>query len=251
MYLEKLTSKEISKVAGDKVFIWNIGSLEQHGPSLPLGTDSIIGKKIFEILEEKKSEDIIIVPQLPLGYSGHHMEFSGTISLKNTTLMYIIEDVIESIHRHGATKIIIVNSHGGNSHAIGAACQELSCKYKNLNLFSTSWWSLCRDELSELNTTGYMGIGHAGEFETSLMMEITGKKYKEFGDYKINHRLKEEEGDLLRSPKVVNTRSYRDLTSNGIYGTPISASAEKGKELLGVIERGFLELIENVKNMED
>lgn len=103
------------------VVIIGVGSLEQHGPHLPLGTDSLtIRETIHEVA--KRSNSVCVHPCFP-GYSPHHMGFPGTITFREDTLLAVLMDTIGSLSRHGIRHFVLMNGHGGNNNIVNLALQ--------------------------------------------------------------------------------------------------------------------------------
>ena len=103
------------------VVIMGIGSIEQHGLHLPLGTDSL-GVRAFIHEVAKRSNSVCVHPCWP-GYSPHHMGFRGTITLREETLLSILLDTIESLAAHGVKRFLLINHHGGNTNIMSLAAQ--------------------------------------------------------------------------------------------------------------------------------
>ncbi|MDX8404702.1 MAG: creatininase family protein [Mariprofundus sp.] len=120
-----------------------IGSTEQHGPNGLIGTDAICPTRIANGMATQ--ERMLIAPTIAYGMSQHHMAFPGTVTLRPSTLMQVVIDVVTSLHRHGFTHFFFVNGHGGNIAPVTAAFSEvyadihdpaalpLRCKLAN-------WW---------------------------------------------------------------------------------------------------------------
>lgn len=109
------------------VVIIGVGSVEQHGPHLPLGTDSLTAQKFIHEVA-RRSESVCIHPCMP-GYSPHHMGFSGTITFKETTLLFVLMDTIGSLAQHGIKRFMIINVHGGNTNIVNLAVQLAKREY--------------------------------------------------------------------------------------------------------------------------
>jgi len=120
-----------------------IGSTEQHGPNGLIGTDAICPGKIATGMAE--ATNILIAPTINYGMSQHHMAFAGTVTLKPSTLIRVICDVVESLRQHGFTHFYFINGHGGNIAPVTAAFSEI---YAGLNTAETNpprcrlanWW---------------------------------------------------------------------------------------------------------------
>ena len=202
------TSKEIEESKVDTAIL-PIGSIEQHGPHLPLGTDWIIVQEIAKRVAEKLG-NCYLLPALPYGTSQEHLEFPGTISLKPSTLAKVIRDIVLSLYLHNIKKIIVISGHGGN-WIIKPTIRELNLKYPDLKIIHS----------------GPMGGKpldiHAGDSETSYMLYINE--------------------DLVKKDKIVDhvpdvTQEYLDyvgmkpLSKHGSWGPASQASKEKGEKLL-------------------
>ena len=103
------------------VVIIGLGSIEQHGPHLPLGTDSLTAcAYVHEVA--KRSNGVCVHPCFP-GYSPHHMAFAGTVTFSEGTLLAVLMDTIGSLARHGIKRFLIVNIHGGNTNIVNLVVQ--------------------------------------------------------------------------------------------------------------------------------
>ena len=186
-----------------------IGSIEQHGPHLPLGTDLIIVQHIAEKVAGQLG-NCYLLPALPYSNSQEHLCFRGTISLKPSTLAQIIKDIVLSLYLHDIKKIIVISGHGGN-WIIKPTIRELNLEYPDLKIIHS-------------NTTGKKPFDvHAGESETSAMLYIDEPTVK-----------KEQIVDSL--PDV--TQEYIDyvgmkaLSQHGNWGKASQASKKKGEHLM-------------------
>jgi len=119
-----------------------IGSTEQHGPNGLIGTDAICPVHIAQEIE--KQMDVLVAPAINYGMSQHHMAFAGTITLKPTTLMQVVIDVVASLRRHGFTHFYFLNGHGGNIPPVTSAFSELyagvSAGEQPLRCRLANWW---------------------------------------------------------------------------------------------------------------
>jgi creatinine amidohydrolase len=128
--LREMSWKEVEEALEetDTVLV-TMGSIENHGPHLPLGADTlkapVYGKKIKEQLAEDDIE-MVVGPTIPFGITPHHMSFPGTINIGSETYINLVEDVCESMIEAGFEKLILLNCHGGNTHEIAVAARHIS-----------------------------------------------------------------------------------------------------------------------------
>ena len=118
-----------------------IGSAEQHGPNGLIGTDAICPEKIAHGIS--KEHGILVAPTLNYGMSQHHMAFAGTVTLRPSTLVQLVIDIVESLSRHGFTHIYFLNGHGGNIAPVTTAFSEIYAVAKEgkaPRLRMSNWW---------------------------------------------------------------------------------------------------------------
>jgi len=224
--LSLLSTDYISKLDLSKyLIIWPIASIEQHGPHLPLGTDSILLNSIVNGVLEKLDEDFkgLFLPIMSYGKSPEHLAFPGTVSLQSTTILALIEDVVSSLAIHGAREFVFLNGHGGNCGILDSITFDLRHKYgvKAYHLFV--WEGKNIDELSSHFFPNLQELEiHAASIETSLMLFLYPELVGDIPD-----------GNSTR--KVLEPISYGwsslDFGSNGVIGDPEYASVQAGKEI--------------------
>jgi creatinine amidohydrolase len=144
-----------------------IGSFEQHGPYLPLVTDTLIAAVITDSIS--RQHNAFQLPALAFGCSHEHSDFQGTVSIGATTLNSIVNDVIDSLKSQGIRGLVIVNAHGGN-YVLSNAVQEANTKGEiRIGLFpSREDWTEAR-EAGGITSTNHDDM-HAGELETSILL---------------------------------------------------------------------------------
>src|SRR5213080_1888630 len=126
MLLQNLTWPQVKSLDFSKlIVVLPTGSIEQHGPHLPVSVDTDIVSAIATRLEQRSPDRILLLPTLWAGLSTHHMHFPGTIDVPQPDYIRLITDIGRSIAAMGASKCFILNGHGGNDIAIRAAMREL------------------------------------------------------------------------------------------------------------------------------
>lgn len=245
MIWDELTSTQINNLDKNIPVVLPMAATEQHGAHLPVATDRLIGEHFTKSIHHQISDKILILPTISVGCSSHHMGFSGTLTISHDTFIRQTEEIIKSVIKHGFTNIILFNSHGGNQGVGQVLLEKLGFEHSNIKIILVTWWKLAFDKLLTLNDTGAGGVGHAGEFETSLMLLISPKlvnmNLANLGEH--NKSFKWAEGDMLRSPKVSYFRTVKAMTSNGVYGDPRTANKEKGEKITEVVLKQFQKIV--------
>jgi len=233
MIWDELTSQEIGRLDKNIPVIVPIAATEQHGPHLPLATDRMIAQHFAKKLHEAIAEQVLILPVISVGCSDHHMDFPGTLSLSHEGLSKQVQEIISSVIHHGFNKIILLNSHGGNQGVGQVKVEQLGYQYPACHFVLITWWKIAADALKKISETGFGGVGHAGEFETSLMMLIAPNLVV---SDKIEPGANEKtfswaDGDMLHSPMTYYYRTMKEMTGNGVFGNPTKASVQKGQQI--------------------
>lgn len=178
--MAEMTWYEFNERKDKDVVILPIGSVEQHGPHLPLSTDTIISEGFSKLLGEKTNS--IVMPSISYGYksqpaSGGGPLFPGTIDLNGTTLIELVKDILEELIRDGVRKIAIVNSHFENQAFLLEAIDLVSKFMPNdTKIVMMSWWDLISQDtidkvFDEIEFPGW-ALEHAAITETSLILKF-------------------------------------------------------------------------------
>src|SRR5438876_2965478 len=179
MLLEELSWPEVKRLKpASKLVLFPLGSFEQHGPHLPLTTDTDIVTAVARGIERKRSDKILCLPTLWPGHSTHHLFFPGTLSVSQMPYIQLIIELCRSIVNFGARKVFLLNGHGGNDVPVRAAMRELKTEFPKVRIVFASYWTLAAQSIQELRESGAGGLGHACEMETSLMLHLHPTKVK-------------------------------------------------------------------------
>ena len=233
MKLAEMTWPEVGALDREMVVVIPTGSNEQHGPHLPLFTDSILATAVSEAVEAKVGDKILLTPTLWLGASGHHLAFPGTLS--NTMEGYgeALKAGVESLHRHGFWKFYVINGHGGNTSLNDIALRELKEAHPNLLLGHSGYFAFCSDLCAEVLEGPAKMIQHSCEAEVSLMMHVRP-------DLVRKDKLRDG-GFSIPVPGMVHF--FDEVTEEGCKGYATLASPEKGKRLFEKAVDGLAEAL--------
>jgi len=207
-----------------QVAIIPIGSIEQHGPHLPISTDSDIVSEVAKILADKKG--YLLLPTITYGISFEHAPFFN-LSIRESTLRTVLIDLCTSLLENNIKTVFIINGHHGNLKSIKNIDVKLQKILKNkLKVIALSYWHfMSRD------------FDHAGFVETSLMLAISKNvKMKSAKKGLITDKMTKQE--IVKIGKLAN-QSFPKATKNGIWGDPTKATKKDGKIIL-------TEVIENL-----
>ncbi|CAN5662297.1 creatininase family protein [soil metagenome] len=170
----ELTREELNARAAGSIVLLPTGATEQHGPHLPTGTDSYAVEHIVRSAASRVAGHVpvLVTPTMPFGCSPHHLSFGGTMSISSQTYYAVVGDLVESLIIDGFTRVLVINGHGGNHELIQLVVRDLALKHQ-VNLGAASYWQMSMEELLQ---TGSPALGrtpgHAGNFETSLIMAL-------------------------------------------------------------------------------
>ncbi|MGI6604775.1 MAG: creatininase family protein [bacterium] len=123
-------AEEAYKVA--KLAIIPVGSNEQHGPGIKLKVDGQQAYDMAKLVAKEVHPLAVVTPPVMMGVSYHHMRFPGTVTLRQSTFMAVIEDIVTSMHRFGFKKFLLIDTHGGNRHACNVVAMELKGEAREL-----------------------------------------------------------------------------------------------------------------------
>lgn len=197
------------------------GSLEQHGPAMPLFTDALLVTAVAESVEANLPDQVLLTPTLWLGASGHHLRFSGTLSADFDCYMAAIESVVESLLPHGFHKFYVLNGHGGNKEPNGMVMRTLKAKHIEGTFAQTSYYEFAKSTVADVLTGPLKELRHACEAETSLMLYLQPELVR-------TDRLRDD-GLAVDPPVTGLVHHFDEITEQGSYGYATHASAEKGK----------------------
>ncbi|MEM0096729.1 MAG: creatininase family protein [Candidatus Bathyarchaeia archaeon] len=248
-YLGELTWVDVQEfLKKHKTVIVPVGSCEQHGPHLPLDTDAYDAFWL-SLKAAEKAKCALVAPPLYYGVSSHHMDFPGTITLSPQTLEQMAYEIGICLTKHGFTKILFENGHGGNTPALEAAAQRIKTETDAFIAIDTV--SLIPDFIEQHIETSY--DAHAGEFETSTT--LANREHAVVKERIVKPRLTIPRSKYTKiglkeaGPKVSWAFRTKELSDTGVIGDPTKASKEKGEKAWQLAIERLAELLKELDNL--
>ncbi len=238
----ELASPDVASADKERtVVILPLGSLEVHGPHLPLGLDTLVIHRVA-VEAARRSPPAIVLPPLFYTYVPESRHFAGAISLSGSTFLRVLEEICDEVYRNGFRRIFILNGHGGNRRPLPLFVREMQEKGKRYLLYV--WVEPLQgleDIIEEIRESE--PVGHACEVETSLALHL----------FPHLCRMERVKGPAkLGPPRVVEgVQTMADWVSyavEGYLGDPTKARPEKGARLFEEWVRRVAEVIERIRN---
>ena len=218
------TTSEEERRSGARVALLPVGSLEQHGPHLPLTTDTVIASALAQVLADA-NPSLRLLPPIAFGCYHEHSSWPGTVSVSAPTLHAMAADIAASLRASGTPELVVVNGHGGN-HVLANLVQASG---GDMALFPGPHdWEAAR-EASGMGTTNDRDM-HAGELETSVLLHVRPDLVR--AGYEEADHLADRRDHML-------TTGLSRYTRSGVVGLPSRATANKGRDLLAALAESF------------
>lgn len=230
-YFIELTQPEIAaQLKAKPLVILPAGSVEQHGPHLPAGTDTFAANVISHAVAERM--DALVLPATPFGVTPMHMPFEGTISLTPETYMRVTTETCVSAAKHGARYLLILNWHEGNIPALAIAAEALHREHGMTVLTVQACYVA-----EEMYGKSCNGLTHGGEIEALAVLAYRADlvhldRISYSSDPGHGHRMDRLRRTRLYQPVLTDIRS---IAPTGWFGSPQHATAEKGARMLADI----------------
>lgn len=245
---EELKSTQVeSVVAGSRVALLPVGSTEQHGSHLPLGTDNYIPTRIAEIVSDRTGAPIL--PLIPYAPCDWHTVFPGTITIPAETFIDFVFHVAKGAAQQGFEHIIAINGHTGGSNPALMVAADRVLRETQARLWVADVVQVAREEILSLATTPV--LGHADEIETSKILAVrpdlvdlshVSPWEKEPASTWLSKSYRRGSAILSR----ISPEEWATLAPGGFAGNPLEASAEKGARMLEASARAIAAFIRDL-----
>lgn len=236
-----------------------LGATEQHGPHLPLSVDSNLAHSMVEASVRALPEDlpVLFLPVQRVGYSPEHAAYPGTLSLKAETVIRLWTDIAESVRASGVTKLVLFNTHGGNTGLLDVVARDLRARLGML-VYSVNWYDLpltdadgndvkARFSEEELR----FGV-HAGQVETAIMLALKPRLVRraKARNFPSSSQTRARDFRILGNGKSAKLAwMAQDLHASGSVGAAASASVDDGMAVLDAAGRALAALIKEIDQL--
>jgi creatinine amidohydrolase len=205
--LADLTWEEVADRAAGCVLAVPVGATEQHGPHLPLGTDTDLAVALAEHLAAARP-DVLVAPPLAYGSSGEHAGFAGTLSIGQAATELVLVELVRSADAFAG--VVLVNGHGGNAGSVGRAVATLTAEGRSV----LAWWPRMEG-----------GDAHAGRTETSLALALGAA-------VRLDRVAAGNPAPLAALLPRLRAAGVAAVAPSGVLGDPTAASAGEGRSLV-------------------
>jgi creatinine amidohydrolase len=242
MELLEMRWPQVAALPRTTPIVFPVAALEQHGHHMPVFTDSLLLGEIMRRVKEALQDRVLFAPLQWLGNSHHHLDFPGTMSASPRVYLDLIIDMVENFLMHGFTRLVVINGHGGNIVPLQQALFEVRQKYRrrgDLLLLSATYWTLGSDPAAVNTDLTQSQMGHACEWETSMMLQIRPDLVGDLG------AVQEVPFGKAFSP-AHRAWTTKDRSAPGHIGYPGAATAAKGEFLFETLSADVIALLGRV-----
>nr|WP_257298912.1 creatininase family protein [Haloarchaeobius sp. FL176] len=223
---------------GTRTAIVSVGSIEQHGPHLPLNMDTLDGDELSRRIAAQLG-DAVAAPTIRPGCSGHHMAFPGTISIPPETLMDVIRGYCRSLDEHGFEHVVLVPTHGGNFGPVRTVAPDVARQIDATVIPLADLdehMQLLNEGLNDAGIDYEQDVIHAGAAETAVVLAVDEELVR------LEDIESGPEGDI--STARLLSEGFKTITENGVLGDPTEATAEAGETIIQHVVDTYVDHIE-------
>ncbi len=253
---------DVRDIDKDKIILLPLGSCEQHGPHMPLLTDTLLVTAFAESVEDAMGDDVLLLPTQWMGMSDHHLNFAGTVTANPELYTRWLVRTLETLLKHGFRKIFMLNGHGGNQVPANQALVELYSRgYERPDTWIgfASYWHLGAPSIEKGHKEGLDGVRfespmltHADEWEYSLGLHVFPQLCQPEKAKAIPTDFKTDYYDVDLSKHVIGLSTpFTAFLPTGAANHPEKASAEKGAALFTGIRGDLLKFFGEFKDWRE
>jgi creatinine amidohydrolase len=231
--IQHLNAADYRQSPFEKVIL-PLGSLESHGGHLPFGTDALTAWLLALDIAARLPKTAVL-PPLNYGVSEHYRDFSFTVSVRFETQSEFLRDILESVYREGLRKVFVMNGHDGNIAPLEVASRSAKVAHPDFKIVSLdAWWLTIGELLPKDFFAVWNGLGHGGEGETSICLEL----FPELCDPS------KAAGVVPKLPKYLDVKwLFNELTNTGTSGDPTKGTREKGRRMREVLVEAIVKVL--------
>jgi creatinine amidohydrolase len=229
--LRRLTSPQAAALEAGAIGVVQVGACEQHGPHLPLGTDSLITEALVRDVAGRVAEPVVVAPLIAVGVSDHHAAFAGTVTLARDTFLALVDAHVAAFARMGVRRVALVSAHGGNFAALAEAAEAVVGDGVDVHAYAEfeRFLAVMADAGRAAGLSAPVTDSHAGAYETSMVLSLAGADaVGDFAD--VEGYTDAEDGWLERLADGVQA-----LSPTGVIGRPAGATAAVGGHVLDAL----------------
>ncbi|MPV86759.1 creatininase family protein [Ostreibacterium oceani] len=246
----KLTWEQVRDADKDRVVILNVSATEDHGPHMPLDTDTVLGMAVANGVAAAIPDEVLVMPPIAYGFNEHHKDFPGVIWIQPETLIAFITDVTKSLAHHGFRRILLLNSHGSNHPVLDLAARKTVIETEIICV-SASYWNLCSERINAIRQSDIGGIAHACEFEAAMYAHLE----PEHVDLSkaATQNLHDDKSQFFNldlttgGGKAMLMRWWSAVSPDGTMGDPVVANPETGREFLAAAIEETTALVREIR----
>lgn len=232
--LDRITWQQAEAIGDDAIGFVAIGATEQHGPHLPMGTDTEIARALTRAVGERVGVPLVATPAISCGLSDHHLAFPGTISLGEETVTGVLDAHLAGLARMGIRRVALISGHGGNFAFIGKYAQGSGERHPELEVIAfDDLWAFVDAMAAVARAHGHDPVAcdaHAGLMETCIALALYGER----AVLPFEH----VEGYVDSAPgwaERVFSDGLRTFSATGVLGRPAGATAAAGHAMIDAV----------------
>jgi creatinine amidohydrolase len=245
-----LTWEDVRDADKDRVVILNVSATEDHGPHMPLDTDTVLGMAVANGVAQAAPDEVFVMPPVPYGFNEHHKDFPGVIWIQPETLIAFVTDITKSLAHHGFRRILLLNSHGSNHPCLDLAARKTVIE-TGIICVSASYWNLMSQRINAVRKSKIGGIAHAGEFEAAMYMHLHPDRV-DIGK-STTQNLHDPDSKFFNldlaggGGGAMLMRWWSEVSPDGTMGDPTVADPDTGKRFLDAAIEETTALIREIR----